>query len=225
MARRTARTASPPAIDDGADGNVMVAERPEADSPGEPETTMPVADAATPGWDAEGEHLMAVDRMAGLADSLALDSRSMVWDVRDFLLETIKARPKPWSATSQAEQRDIAAACEHAANELVRKVVEAVAANGVHPVRVLLTGVKLGSDMVITGKVKTYDVEEADQAVLALHHAIGKHVMLTRATTEDYRQEARDAGTDPDEPDFRFEADGDDPDPDGDDDDLDPAPE
>jgi hypothetical protein len=165
-----------------------------------------------PGWDAEGEHVTAVDRMFSMVDELELDPKAMVYDVRDFLLDTIKQRPKPWSGTSQAEQRDVAAACEHAATELVRKVVEAVAANGVSTVRVLLTGLKLGSDMVITGKVKTFTDEEADEAVSLLHHSIGKHVMLTRATAEDYRQDKREAETDPDEPGFGFEAGGDDSD-------------
>ena len=169
------------------------------------------------GWDAEGEHTLAVDRMSAMVDELNLDPASMVYDVRDFLLDTIKARPKPWSGTSQAEQRDVAAACEHAASELVRKVVEAVAANGVEPVRVLLTGLKLGNDMVITGKVKTFTDEEADAAVSLLHHAIGKHVMLTRATAEDYKQEGREAETDADEPGFGFEG--------GDDEDLADEPE
>lgn len=160
------------------------------------------------GWDAESEHTSAVDRMFSMVDELELDPRELVFDVRDFLLDTIKARPKPWSGTSQAEQRDVAAACEHAAKELVRKVVEAVAANGTTSIRVLLTNVKLGNDMVITGKVKTFDEQEADQAVMTLHHAIGKHVMLTRASADDYAGGDRDAETDPDEPDFGFAGEG-----------------
>lgn len=181
------------------------AESDTLDGDGTGETLPETGEGEATGWDAEGEHTLAVDRMSTMVDELNLDPASMVYDVRDFLLDTIKARPKPWSGTSQAEQRDVAAACEHAASELVRKVVEAVAANGVEPVRVLLTGLKLGNDMVITGKVKTFTDEEADAAVSLLHHAIGKHVMLTRATAEDYKQEGRDAETDPDEPGFGFE--------------------
>lgn len=162
------------------------------------------------GWDAEGEHTLAVDRMTAMADELELTTKAMVFDVRDFLLDTIKARPKPWSATSQAEQRDVAAACEHAANELVRKVVEAVAARGVEPVRVLLTKTTLGDDIVIAGKVKTFSDEETDRAVMLLHHARGKHVMLTVASTEDYKNGDREFEGDPDEPGFGFEG-GDEP--------------
>lgn len=162
------------------------------------------------GWDAEGQHTSAIDRMERMADDLVIDTDEMVFDVRDFLLDTIKARPKPWSGTSQAEQRDVAAACEHAAKELVRKVAEAIASNGVQSIRVLLTKVNMGTDIVISGKVKTFGEEEEDRAVLQLHRAIGKHVMLTRASADDYTGEGREAETDADEPDFGFEGGGDD---------------
>lgn len=160
--------------------------------------------------DAEAQHTRALDAMTNIADQLEIGTGEMVYDVRDFLLDTIKSRPKPWSATSQAEQRDVAAACEHAAREVIRKIVEAVAANGTDPIRVLLTKVNAGGDdIVITGKVKFLDAEptERDKAILALHHGIGKHVMLTRATVDDYTGNGRDAETDPDEPDLNFEAD------------------
>src|SRR3546814_7063052 len=62
-------------------------------------------------------------------------------------------RPKPWSGTSQAEQRDVAAACEVSAKELVRKVAEHIASNGVPAVRILLTNFSMGgTDMKIAGK-------------------------------------------------------------------------
>lgn len=161
------------------------------------------------GFDAGAEHASAVDRMEMIADELELTSKALVFDVRDFLLDTIKSRPKPWSATSQAEQRDVAAACEHAGRELVRKIVEAVAAHGVDPVRVLLTKINIGDDIVITGKVKTYSDEEADKAVGILHHARGKHVMVTVASVDDYAGEGREADTEADEPGFGFEGDDD----------------
>lgn len=157
------------------------------------------------GFDAEGQHTLAIDRMANMVDELELDGKSLVYDVRDFLLDTIKARPKPWSGTSQAEQRDVAAACENAGTELVRKIVEAVAARGINPVRVLLTKVSMGGDIVITGKVKTNDEQEEDAAVTILHKAIGKHVMLTVASIDDYRGEGSEVPTDPDQPGFGFE--------------------
>lgn len=159
--------------------------------------------------DAEGQHSAAIEAMGNIIDQTEISTGEMVFDVRDFLLDTIKSRPKPWSATSQQEQRDVAAACEHAAKELIRKIVEAVAANGNEPIRVLLTKVNAGGeDIVITGKVKFLDAEptERDKSILALHHGIGKHVMLTRASVDDYTGQGREAQTDPDEPPLDFEA-------------------
>lgn len=165
------------------------------------------AGAGTDGLDlSEGAHTAAIDRMETLATDAVLSDKALVFDVRDFLLDQIKSRPKPWSATSQGEQRDVAAACEHAAKELVRKVVEAIAANGADPVRVLLTKVTLGDDIVIAGKVKVFDEAEEDRAVSLLHSARGKHVMLTVASADDYAQGNREAETQPDEPGFGFEA-------------------
>lgn len=160
------------------------------------------------GWDAEGEHTLAVDRMSAIADELVLtDDKRLVEDIRDFLLDVIKTRPKPWSGTSQAEKRDVAAACEHSASELVRKVVEAIAARGVDPVRVLLTKVAMGNDIVITGKVKAFDPHEEHKAISILHGALNKHVMLTVATKDDYSSgEESEESEEFDEPAFGFEA-------------------
>lgn len=168
------------------------------------------------GFDAEGAHSLAVDRIERIVEETMLNSKELVFDIRDTLLEIIKTRPKPWSGTSQQEQRDIAAAVENTSKELVRKVVEAIASNGTASVRVLLTKFNMsGSDMVITGKVKTYDDAEKDRVTLTLMHSLNKHVMLTRASADDFVQGEREAETDEDEPGFGFEADDSDADENG----------
>lgn len=181
----------------------------DADGDALPDYAEGTGDQEADGWDAEGEHSYAVERMAGLADQLELaDSKKLVEEIRDFLLDVIKTRPKPWSGTSQAEKRDVAAACEHASGELVRKVVELIAARGVQPVRVLLTKVAMGNDIVITGKVKAFDAHEEHQAISVLHGALNKHVMLTVATKEDYSTgEPSEEAEDFDQPGFGFEGD------------------
>ena len=158
-------------------------------------------------WDAEGEHITAIDRLERVADELRItDSNRLVEDVRDFLLDTIKARPKPWSATSQAEKRDVAAACEHVSAELVRKMIEAIAARGVQPVRVLLTKVAMGNEIVVTGKVKAFDPHEEHRAISILYGALNKHVMLTVATKDDYSSgDESEESEQFDEPTFGFE--------------------
>jgi hypothetical protein len=160
------------------------------------------------GFDAEGAHTLAVDRIEGIVDQTMLNSKELVFDIRDTILEIIKSRPKPWSGTSQGEQRDIAAAVENASKELVRKVVEAIASNGTASHRILLTKFnQSGTDMIITGKVKYHDEDEKHRAIIALSDSLNKHVMLTRASADDYVQGDREADTDPDEPGFGFEGD------------------
>lgn len=213
----TKRTTAPPAADadlaQAGEAGVAVEE-------GGTGSVLPEVDAGDPqgekvdegqaqnqggGWDVEGDAVMAVDRMARLVDDLVLGKSQLVYDVRDFMVDVIKSRPKPWSGTPAAEQKDVYAACEHNARELIRRVVEIVASEGLEPVRVLLTKVNLGEKITITGEVKTFGDEDADKAVMTLHHARGKHVMLTVATVEDYAQNHRSEDVDQDEPDFSFE--------------------
>jgi hypothetical protein len=164
------------------------------------------ADTGTDGLDlSEGAHTLAIDRMEAMATEAVITDRNLIAFARDFLLDQIKARPKPWSATSPGEQRDVAAAAEHAAQELVRKIAEAIATGGRSSVRVLLTKVTLGDDIVIAGKVKTLDHEDEDRAVVALHGARGKHVMVIAASADDYRG-GPEAQTDVEEPGLDFEA-------------------
>lgn len=157
------------------------------------------------GWDNDGEQAAFLTSIEMIGEFHDLDTKSMVYDIRDALLSQIKVMPKPWSGTSQSEQRDIAAALENSARDLVRRIVEAMASQGVEPVRVLLTKVALGSDIVISGKVKTFGEDEEDRAVKILHHALNGHVMLTAASAADYEQDGRDAETDPDDPSLPFE--------------------
>lgn len=156
------------------------------------------------GWDVEADRELAVEKIEALAEALEINPKEVVADLRDFVLQIIKDRPKPWSATPQAEQMDLARAVENACSEAVRKVVEAVATKGTDAIRVLLTKVNMSGDIVITGKVKSYGDDDEDAAVLQLHRAIGKHVMLTRATLDDYQTGERDPETDPDEPGFDY---------------------
>lgn len=171
------------------------------------------------GFDAEGQHSIAVDRIEAIVDQTMLNSDELIFDLRDTVLEIIKTRPKPWSGTSQEEQRDIAAAVEIACKELVRKTVEVIASNGTASHRILLTKFnQSGTDMIITGKVKYHDDVEKHRAIIALSDSLNKHVMLTRASADDYVQGEREPDTQEDQAGFGFE--GGDP-PSGDDDDND----
>lgn len=160
------------------------------------------------GYDlSEEAHLSAIERAEKAATDWVFNPSQLVNDARDFMLDQIKSRPKPWGGSSPSEQRDIAAACAHAGDELVRKIAEAIAARGQEPVRVLLDKIALGETIQITGKVKTMSAEEEDRAVMILHHARGKNVMLTVASKDDYHGGERPAPGVPEEsPPLPFEA-------------------
>lgn len=159
------------------------------------------------GYDlSETAHLSAIEALGRIAEAFGFEPDTLVFDVRDAMVEFVKRRPKPWSASSPAEQRDVFAKAEQVAQELVRVVCEAVASRGQEPVRVLLDKVSLGEAIQITGKVKTNSAEEEDRAVMILHHARGKHVMLTVASKDDYQQGGRAADVPVEEPGLPFAA-------------------
>lgn len=139
------------------------------------------------------------------AEDFTIDPSTAVQNLRDFMLTQIRQIDTPWFKLREAQQRDIAAACEYAAEQAVREIVEQLASRGQQPVRVLLKTLQAGEKIKIVGEAVLIGPEDPDQALLMLHHAIGKHVMLTRATVDDYKQGGR-AETDRDEPEIDFEA-------------------
>lgn len=152
------------------------------------------------------ERATAFDRMELVASEYELDVNQLVPTVRNFLVEQIKMRPKPWSACGEQEQRYTYAAAEHAATELVRKIVEAIAASGrSEPIRALLTKFSHGDKIVLTAELKTFSEDEAVKAIIALHKAQGKHVLISAASVDDYRGNLGPS-IDPDQADLDFEA-------------------
>lgn len=153
-------------------------------------------------------HETAIERMEANSTNATIDVRSLIPDVRDFILQTIKDRPKPWATTPKDEQADVAAACEHAATELVRKCVEAIRSGGaVAPIRCLLVGYSdKGDDIKIDMKLKVANPTDTTKAIVALHEAKGKHVLVTVASIEDYRADGREAELDEDQRGMNFEA-------------------
>lgn len=181
----------------------------------EPAPTPTPAPESGDGGGAGRQHLTAIERMESAASEFVMNHRSLVDDARDFMVEQIKMRPKPWSATSEGEQRDVYAAAEHGATELVRKIVEALAVEDKQPIRALLESYVEKDGIKLSLKVKTFNDDEAEAAVVQLHRARGKHVLLTVASVDDYKQ-GRRPGTEPDQPPLDFEAGTDHPDDDSD---------
>ena len=183
----------------------------------DPESEKPIEYAAEePGETFEDEHPGAV-AIETAAEEFDPEPGEIVEKLRDLCLTFCKQLDKPWHLLSEAQQRDLAAAIEHGCEEAVMHLVGIIAARGQQPVRVLLKKVALGEKIQITGEVHAFG-ESQDAAVSLLHHAIGKHVMLTRATVDDYKGGGGEAEIDADEPQIDFEVEGDDADLAGEDD-------
>jgi hypothetical protein len=148
-----------------------------------------------------------IDEMENAHDDVELNNDSLVFDLRDALLEVVKRMPQPWGQTPEAGQRDIAAALEHAADAVVAKAVDLIRANGAESIRALLVSyAEKGGDVTASLKIKPYTVEDSENAILSLHRASGKHVLITVASAADFKRERTDPKTDPDAPPLDFEA-------------------
>lgn len=173
----------------------------------------PATDQATDqpgdGGAREAEVAGAMERFEGLASELQLgDTQSrIIANATEWGIELIKRRPKAWDQLSRDEQRDLQAAIEHNMTELVRQIVEAVAADGRQAIRCLLVGfTDKGEEIKAELKVKSLSREETEQAVIGLHRARGKHVLLTVASASDYAEEPAPDMSEPEQRALGFEA-------------------
>lgn len=166
----------------------------------------------------EQEVETAIDRVGELADMLDLsgDTGKVVTNLADYFLELFKHRPKPWDQLTQSEQRDLYTQLKNNAKETVRIVVEAVARNDREAIRAMLESYTEKDGIKVTLKVKTFDETEALAAVVGLHKAQGKHVLITVASADDYDDGTKRDPSQPDEPGLNFEAGSDHPDDDSD---------
>jgi hypothetical protein len=139
----------------------------------------------------------------------AFDRGLVVRNATDWVVELFKHRPKPWVATLQIEQQDLIAGIEDNVHELVRQIVEAVAANGTEPVRCLFVGfTDKGDDIKAELKLKAMSREDTERAVLFFHRARGQHVMVSLASAGEFHTEPARDQSEEDQRGFGFEAGG-----------------
>lgn len=158
------------------------------------------------GGDREEQVLSGTEAIETGADALEFpESAKIVEDLALHNLEQFKNRPKPWDQLSQQEQRDLYAALSANAKETVRRVTEAVARDGREPIRCLLEGYTEKDGIKVTLKVKPMDDTEALAAVVGLHKAQGKNVLIVIASADDYDDHTVDPSQ-PDQQALGFEA-------------------
>jgi|GEM_PF-1474359 len=129
--------------------------------------------------------------------ALALDTRTMVGDIRDFLLDRLKHNKegKPWAQLSESQQSDDIYAATSAAENLVRNAVDLVATQGFNHAKAEIDSWKVKGKQVVIN-LKAFASEET---LLSLLNA-GSVVTLTFANDDAFDQGRSECKPQPDQP-------------------------
>ena len=127
--------------------------------------------------------------------AVQIASETMKGDLRDMLLDRIKALPKPWQQMNESEQRDLAYGVESAVTSAIIKAVQIIAADKRPVIMASLEKVviKDGIDAQI-------HLSKNDPQRHELADAVGATLMIAVAHAADYMGEKEPAKTEPDEP-------------------------
>ena len=126
-----------------------------------------------------------------------LAAKTLTGDIRDWLLERFRHRQKPWQQMTEDEQRIMASEAECAAEELVRKAVQIIAANG----RTALTATL--DQVVIKGGLKAVlTLSRYDEHRYELIDAQGTPVQIVVADAAPFEGERAEVQIDKDQPDL-----------------------
>lgn len=183
-----------------AETSASTGEETAASAAGEGAGTENTEGSSTP---AEGQEDSAADAEAQHIEEIMLNSKTLVGDVRDALLDRFKQdkEGKPWAQLSEAEQRTIIESITGTAEHLVRTVVQKVATHGFTTARAEIDSWKVkGRQIVISLKSSA-----TEENILALLHGGGNFVNLTFANDQPFDQERSACKPDPDQPDLALD--------------------
>lgn len=124
-----------------------------------------------------------------------LDTETLFGDLRDAILDRLKAMPKPWTVMSENEQRDLIIGVEMATRHLINSAVTLIAANG-HPT----IKATLASATVKDGIKAVLQMSMHDPMRHELMDAVGKPVVVVVAEVAQFLGEKSPAKPDPQEP-------------------------
>ncbi len=130
-------------------------------------------------------------------ETIDLAPKTLTGDIRDWLLERFKQRKKPWQQMTEDEQRIMASEAECAAEELVRKAVRIIAANG----RTALTA-KLDQIVIKDGLKAVLTLSRYDEHRHELADAQGTPVQIVVADAAPFEGERAEVQIDKDQPDL-----------------------
>lgn len=130
-----------------------------------------------------------------------LASTTLTGDIRDFLLDRVKALGKPWAAMSEDEQSDQIHAAKSAAESLVKKACQIIAANGKKALNGKLVKIS------IKDKIQCQvDFNTDDEQRHALFDARGLSVSIVLADAEPFTGERGPAEPTPNQGDLLSKA-------------------
>lgn len=154
----------------------------------------------------EAAHEAALETLESIAEDLSIGGQALkqlVAIMRDGMLEVFKHRQRPWGQLSAGEQKDVAATLEHCAKSMVRKAVIAIASEDRPSVRAKLEGYGEKDGVKINLSLGSMPPEEMGQAILLLHGAVKREVLIITADAEAYAGPKK-AEIMPDDPELSF---------------------
>lgn len=126
-------------------------------------------------------------------DEIAADA--IRGDVRDFMLDLFKRRPKPWQQMSEQEQRDLVLQCSEHAEDIIDRVALLIATAGQRSV----TG-RLAQFTVKDGIKAQVDFLASGETLDFLGGSVGGIIRILAVDTEEFKGQRADAEIDHDEP-------------------------
>lgn len=102
----------------------------------------------------------------------AIDSSTLLGDLRDAILDRLRTMPKPWQAMSDDEQKELMEGCERVASHLVHEAVRIIASKGFPTINGKLVKVQVKDGMQLQVDVSRHDpqrlivIDSVDRPVL-----------------------------------------------------------
>lgn len=120
-----------------------------------------------------------------------IEASTLLGDVRDALLDRLRAMPKPYTVMSAAEQQELIEGCTRVAANLITEATRLIAANG-FPV---IPG-KLRKFTVKDEIAAQVDISRHDPARLVVMDSVGRSVLLVIAEPDMFMGEKAPATPD-----------------------------
>lgn len=128
-------------------------------------------------------------------ESLLPNTDTLFGDLRDAILDRLRAMPKPYTVMSEAEQLEMIEGVERVSRHLVHQAVTLIAANG-RPV----ISATVDQCVVKDGIKVVLKVSQSDPMRYELLDAVGRFALIVVADPEPYLGEREAAKPEPDQP-------------------------